>query len=123
MHIGHHDQDCILANANGKGFLPGSQSSNAASARSAALKGADIFLALGALGALGARLNWILHHGEEPKWNAAVKIVQVDVSAKELGKNNADPALDILGDIKVMASQPSQALADRQYTNLRTLFR
>ncbi|KAJ5032895.1 uncharacterized protein L3040_009486 [Drepanopeziza brunnea f. sp. 'multigermtubi'] len=80
----------------GKGFLPDSQSSNAASARHAALEGAGIVLALRAL---DARLNWILHHGEEPKWNAAVKIIQVDVSAKELGKNNGDPALDIIGDI------------------------
>lgn len=93
----------------GKGVLPDSHPSNTASARSVALKGADVVLIL------GARLNWILHYGEEPKWNAAVNIIQVDVDATELGKNNANPALGIVGDIKVVTSQLSQALGTWQY--------
>jgi 2-hydroxyacyl-CoA lyase 1 len=93
----------------GKGILPDSHPSNTASARSTALKGADVVLIL------GARLNWILHFGEEPKWNPAVKIIQVDISAEELGKNKGDPALGIVGDINVVTSQLSSALAGWQY--------
>jgi 2-hydroxyacyl-CoA lyase 1 len=93
----------------GKGVLPDSHPSNTASARSTALKGADVVLIL------GARLNWILHFGEEPKWNPAVKIIQVDISAEELGKNNGDPALGIVGDINVVTLQLSSALAGWQY--------
>jgi len=93
----------------GKGVLPDSHSSNTASARSTALKGADVVLIL------GARLNWILHFGEEPKWSSAVKIIQVDISAEELGKNNNDPALSILGDINVVVTQLSLALENWQY--------
>ena len=93
----------------GKGVVPDSHPSNASSARSAALKGADIVLVL------GARLNWILHFGEEPKWNAAVKIIQVDLSAEEIGKNAGDPALGIIGDINVVTSQLTQALRGWQY--------
>jgi 2-hydroxyacyl-CoA lyase 1 len=93
----------------GKGVLPDSHASNTASARSAALKGADVVVLL------GARLNWILHHGQEPKWDPAVKIIQVDISADELGKNTADPALGIVGDINVVVSQLSEALKGWQY--------
>ena len=93
----------------GKGILPDSHSSNTASARSTALRGADVVLIL------GARLNWILHFGEAPKWNPAVKIIQVDISAEELGKNNGDPALAVIGDINVVTSQINTALRDWQY--------
>lgn len=93
----------------GKGILPDSHLSNAASARSTALKDADVVLVL------GARLNWILHFGEAPKWNSAVKIIQVDISAEELGKNNGDPALAVIGDINVVTSQLNAALRDWQY--------
>ncbi|PVH87487.1 hypothetical protein DL98DRAFT_556478 [Cadophora sp. DSE1049] len=93
----------------GKAVPPDSHPSNAASARSVALKGADVVLVL------GARLNWVLHYGEEPKWDAKVKIIQVDISAEELGKNNADPALGIIGDINVVVSQSSHALGNWQY--------
>ena len=94
----------------GKGVLPDSHPSNTASARSTALKGADLVLIL------GARLNWILHFGEEPKWNANVKIIQVDLSAEELGKNTGDPGLGIIGDINVVVSQLCAALGDWQYS-------
>jgi 2-hydroxyacyl-CoA lyase 1 len=93
----------------GKGVLPDSHDSNTASARSTALKSADVVLIL------GARLNWILHFGDEPKWNSAVKICQVDISAEELGKNNGDASLGIVGDIKVVTSQLVDALGGWQY--------
>jgi 2-hydroxyacyl-CoA lyase 1 len=93
----------------GKGVLPDSHALNTSSARSAALKDADVVLIL------GARLNWILHFGEEPKWNAAAKIIQVDISAEELGKNTGDPALGIIGDINIVTSQLCAALGNWQY--------
>lgn len=93
----------------GKGILPDSHSLNTASARSVALKDADVVLVL------GARLNWILHFGEAPKWNEKVKIIQVDISAEELGKNNNHAELSILGDINAVVSQISYALKGWQY--------
>ena len=93
----------------GKGVLPDSHPSNTSTARSAALKKADVVLVL------GARLNWILHFGEDPKWNPAVKIIQVDISAEELGKNGGDPSLAILGDISVVTSQISLALGSWEF--------
>jgi len=99
----------FLATPMGKGVLPDSHPSNTATARSAALKGADVVLIL------GARLNWILHYGEDPKWNSAVKIIQVDISAEELGKNHGDPALGIIGDIKAVTTQLTEAFGSWQY--------
>jgi 2-hydroxyacyl-CoA lyase 1 len=88
----------------GKGVLPDSHHLNVASARSAALKETDVVLVL------GARLNWILHFGEEPKWKTGVKLIQVDISAEEIGKNNGDASTGIVGDINIVVPQLLQAL-------------
>ncbi|KAF2686460.1 hypothetical protein K458DRAFT_362502 [Lentithecium fluviatile CBS 122367] len=93
----------------GKGVLPDSHSLNTSSARSAALKGADVVLVL------GARLNWILHFGDEAKWSSNVKLIQVDINAEEIGKNNGDADLGIVGDINIVVPQLITALAGFRY--------
>ncbi|POS84333.1 hypothetical protein EPUL_002411 [Erysiphe pulchra] len=93
----------------GKGIVPDSHPLNTASARSVALREADVALVL------GARLNWILHFGETPKWNKSVKIIQVDICAEELGKNSSDSALSIVGDINIVASQLILTLGEWSY--------
>ncbi|KAM3079147.1 hypothetical protein ACMFMF_004074 [Clarireedia jacksonii] len=81
----------------GKGILPDSDPLNTSTARSAALLGADVILIL------GARLNWILHYGEAPKYNPS------------LGKNNGDASLSIIGDINIVTSQLLSALKNWRY--------
>ncbi|RVX74670.1 hypothetical protein B0A52_01797 [Exophiala mesophila] len=85
----------------GKGVVPDSHPLNTSSARSAALKNADIILLL------GARLNWILHFGQAPKYRPGVKIIQVDISPEELGRANSigEPAISIFGDIGLVIDQ------------------
>ncbi|OCT49224.1 2-hydroxyacyl-CoA lyase 1 [Cladophialophora carrionii] len=85
----------------GKGIIPDSHPLNTSSARSTALKNADVILLL------GARLNWILHFGEAPKYRPDVKIIQVDISAEELGRTNrlGQPSLSIFGDIGLVVDQ------------------
>lgn len=83
----------------GKGVIPDSNQHNVSAARSTALKEADVVLVL------GARLNWILSFGLPPKWNAAAKIIQVDICADELGKNGGDPALSLVGDVGLVVEQ------------------
>ena len=90
----------------GKGVLSDFHPSNTSPVHSTALKGADVVLIL------GARLDWILHFGDEPKWNSGVKLIQVDISAEEIGKNNGDAGLDIVGDINVVVPQLAAALQD-----------
>ncbi|KAJ1879460.1 hypothetical protein H4R99_006652 [Coemansia sp. RSA 1722] len=63
----------------GKGVVPDMHPRNASSARSSALKGADVILLL------GARVNWILHFGK--RFNSKAKIIQIDVHPEEFGVN------------------------------------
>ncbi|KAL2831782.1 thiamine pyrophosphate enzyme, N-terminal TPP binding domain-containing protein [Aspergillus cavernicola] len=93
----------------GKGVVPDSHPLNASSARSAALKHADVVLIL------GARLNWILHFGEPPKWSPNAKIIQVDISAEEIGRNAANPDLGILGDLALVVDQLTTSLSNWTY--------
>lgn len=83
----------------GKGVVPDSSPHNFSAARSTALKEADVVLVL------GAKLNWILSFGLPPKWNPAVKLIQVDISADELGKNGGDPSLSVVGDVGLVVDQ------------------
>ncbi|PYH81693.1 hypothetical protein BO82DRAFT_374620 [Aspergillus uvarum CBS 121591] len=93
----------------GKGVLPDSHARNVSSARSAALKHADVVLVL------GARLNWILHFGEPPKWSPTAKIIQVDLCAEEIGRNAGAAELGIVGDISLVVDQLVAALANWRY--------
>lgn len=88
----------------GKGVVPDSSDLNVSAARSQALKHADVILLF------GARLNWILHYGEPPKFNENVKIIQVDIVPEELGNNGGDVSLGICGDAGFVSSQILDAL-------------
>lgn len=93
----------------GKGVIPDSHPLNASSARSAALKNADVVLLL------GARLNWILHFGEPPKWSPKAKIIQVDICAEEIGRNAGNAELGIIGDVKLVVEQLLNSLSNWKY--------
>ncbi|KAF7594960.1 hypothetical protein BBP40_007768 [Aspergillus hancockii] len=93
----------------GKGVVPDSHPLNASSARSTALKQADVVLVL------GARLNWILHFGEPPKWSPKAKIIQIDICAEEIGRNAGAAELGILGDIDLVVDQLLSSLSGWQY--------
>ncbi|XP_072288401.1 2-hydroxyacyl-CoA lyase 1-like [Eucyclogobius newberryi] len=87
----------------GKGVVPDDHPNCVAAARSRALLQADVVLLL------GARLNWILHFGQPPRFDPNVKIIQVDLCPEEMG-NNVRPAVALLGDITAVLSQLLQSL-------------
>src|ERR1700757_4368497 len=64
-----------------KGLLPDDHPQSAASARSLALARADVVMLV------GARLNWLLNHGEAPQWSSDAKFIQVDIDATEIDSN------------------------------------
>ncbi|KAL6711947.1 hypothetical protein ACN47E_002990 [Coniothyrium glycines] len=99
----------FLPSPMGKGIVPDSHPDNVSSARSTALKLADVVLIL------GARLNWIFHYGEAPKWNPAAKFIQVDISPEEMGRNAADAELALLGDVGIVVTQLSSRLVGWTY--------
>jgi oxalyl-CoA decarboxylase len=75
-----------------KGLLPDSHPQSAAAARSLAVARTDAVLLV------GARLNWLLGHGDSPQWSADAKFVQVDIAASEFDSNQPIAA-PLTGDI------------------------
>src|SRR5216683_79816 len=75
-----------------KGLLPDDHPQSAATARSLALRRADVVMLV------GARLNWLLSHGDAPTWNPDAKFIQVDIAAAELDSNRPIAA-PLVGDI------------------------
>jgi oxalyl-CoA decarboxylase len=75
-----------------KGLLPDDHPQSVASARSLALAQADVIMLV------GARLNWLLGHGEAPQWSADARFIQVDIEASELDSNQPIAA-PLVGDV------------------------
>src|SRR6202012_55228 len=75
-----------------KGLLPDDHAQSAATARSLALRRADVVMLV------GARLNWLLGHGDAPQWNPDAKFIQIDIEASEMDSNQPIAA-PLVGDI------------------------
>ena len=98
----------FLASPMGKGILPDDHPLSVGAARSTALREADVVFLM------GARLNWIMHFGLPPRFNPDVRIVQLDITPEEIGRNvGAEVAL--VGDGKAITKQLNSALDERQW--------
>ncbi len=91
-----------------KGLLPDSHPQSASAARSLAIARADAVLLV------GARLNWLLGHGDSPQWAADAEFVQVDIAASELDSNQPIAA-PLVGDIGSVMSALCDAVATRPF--------
>ena len=58
---------------------------------------------------LGARLNWLLGHGQTPPWSQDARFVQVDIEPEELDSNRAIAA-PLVGDLVSVVGQLVTAL-------------
>ncbi|CDK25052.1 unnamed protein product [Kuraishia capsulata CBS 1993] len=97
-----------------KGVVSDFSELNTSSARSAILKSADVILLL------GGRLNWILHHGESPRFQKNVKFIQVDISAEDIG-DNALPGsypLGLVGDIALTVEKLDKRLRTHKFNGV-----
>ncbi|CAA9404989.1 oxalyl-CoA decarboxylase [uncultured Nocardioides sp.] len=99
-----------------KGLLPDDHPQSAATARSLALKRADVVMLV------GARLNWLLGHGEAPQWSPDAKFIQVDIEASEMDSNQpiAAPLVGDVGsvmDALVERSKPGQITVAEAWRN------
>jgi 2-hydroxyacyl-CoA lyase 1 len=98
-----------LATPMGKGVLPDDHPQSIAPARSYALQNADlVFL-------IGARLNWILHFGQPPRFNPNVRVVQLDIAPDEIG-TNVPAEVALAGDAKAITGQLVQRLQERPWS-------
>ncbi|EPY49340.1 oxalyl-CoA decarboxylase [Schizosaccharomyces cryophilus OY26] len=100
----------------GKGLLPENHRLNFSSARSTALKNADLVLLV------GARLNWLLHFGFSPRWSKNAKFIQIDSTAEELGNNAGDVSLGIWSDINLALDQLISSLQAWNYCSEQSLY-
>ncbi len=99
----------FLPSPMGKGVVPDDHPLSVASARSDALKNADVVLLL------GARFNWILHFGLPPRFREDVKVIQVEICAEEIGAN-VPAEVGLLGDAKAIVGQLCAALRDEPWS-------
>ena len=99
----------FLASPMGKGVVPDDHPLSVAPARSFALQNADlVFL-------MGARLNWIMHFGLPPRFDGKVRIVQMDISAEEIG-TNVPTEVALVGDAKAITGQLNTVLEKSPWT-------
>jgi 2-hydroxyacyl-CoA lyase 1 len=98
----------FLPSPMGKGVMPDDHPLSTAAARSYALQNADVVFLM------AARLNWILHFGSPPRFDPNVRIVQMDISAEEIG-TNVPTEVPLVGDAKAITGQLNAALEDRPW--------
>jgi 2-hydroxyacyl-CoA lyase 1 len=98
----------FLSSPMGKGVVPDEHALSVAPARGMALQDADVVVLL------GARLNWIMHFGLPPRFDADVKTIQVDIAADEIGRN-VPAAVGLVGDVKAVVGQLNEELAANPY--------
>ena len=98
----------FLASPMGKGILPDDHALSVGAARSTALKDADVIFLM------GARLNWIMHFGLQPRFAKGVRIIQLDISPEEIG-TNVPTEVALVGDGKAIVGQLNRALDNRQW--------
>ncbi|CAG7830368.1 unnamed protein product [Allacma fusca] len=89
----------------GKGVVPDDHPNCVSPARSLSLQKADVVLLL------GARVNWMLHFGQPPRFNPNVKIIQVDVVPEEFHQN-IPTEVALAGDVNAISAQLVETLAN-----------
>jgi 2-hydroxyacyl-CoA lyase 1 len=98
----------FLASPMGKGVVPDDHPLSVGAARTFALQNADlVFL-------LGARLNWIMHFGLPPRFSPNVRVVQLDITAEEVG-TNVPCEVALIGDGKAVMTQVNKALDENPW--------
>ncbi|XP_020098916.1 2-hydroxyacyl-CoA lyase-like [Ananas comosus] len=88
----------------GKGLLPDTHELAASAARSLAIGRCDVALVV------GARLNWLLHFGEPPRWSKDVKFILVDISKEEIELRK--PHIGLVGDAKRILNLINEEIKD-----------
>ncbi|KAF7025638.1 hypothetical protein CFC21_037799 [Triticum aestivum] len=96
----------------GKGVVPDVHPLSSTAARSLAIGQCDVALVV------GARLNWLLHFGEPPKWSKDVKFILVDVSEDEIELRK--PQVGLVGDAKRVVELLNREIKDQPFCLARS---
>ncbi|MCO5553953.1 hypothetical protein L7F22_007479 [Adiantum nelumboides] len=88
----------------GKGLISDNHPLCVAAARTLAIGQCDVALVV------GARLNWVLHFGEPPRWSKDVKFILIDVCKEEIEIRK--PELGLVGDARITLQQINAEIKD-----------
>jgi 2-hydroxyacyl-CoA lyase 1 len=97
----------------GKGVVPDDHPLCTAPARSFALANADVVFLV------GARLNWILHFGQPPRFAADARLIQLDIAAEEIG-TNVPVEVPLVGDARAVMTQVLAAFEAQPFAHDRS---
>lgn len=93
----------------GKGAISDEHELCVSAARSTALGKSDVVLLL------GARLNWILHHGHSSRYAADVKFISVNIDPEELS-NNCTSHVEVYADVKSFLQEANKCLSGWEFS-------
>ncbi len=96
----------VYLNAMGRGALPPDHPNHFGASRKHALANADVILVV------GAPLDFRLGYGKVPTFNADAKIINIDIDAREIGRNRG-AEVGIVGDARVVLEQLTDAVKRR----------
>jgi acetolactate synthase-1/2/3 large subunit len=82
----------------GRGVVPEDHPRCFLSARNLAFREADVIMFL------GTRFNYVISHGQAPRFNPEAKVIQVNIDATEIGRNRPVD-IGIVGDAKAVLQQ------------------
>ena len=102
-----------LTSPMGRGVIPDDNPYFMNSARSAALKGADAILMV------GARFNWMFQFGRPPRYREDVRIAQIDIEPEEM-YSGSEIEIGMVADAAVAVEQLCKALDGRELATSRT---
>ncbi|KAJ6801402.1 2-hydroxyacyl-CoA lyase [Iris pallida] len=91
----------------GKGLVPDTHELAATAARSLVIGQCDVAVVV------GARLNWLLHFGEPPRWSKDVKFILIDISKEEIELRK--PYLGLVGDAKRVVDMINHEIKDNPF--------
>ncbi len=98
----------VYLNAMGRGALLPGHPNHFSASRKRALANADVILVI------GAPLDFRLGYGKSPAFSADAKIIQVDIDAREIGRNRG-ANVGIVGDARAVLEQLTDATAARKH--------
>src|SRR5438132_8682780 len=90
----------------GRGVVPDDHELSFPTARATPFREADLLLVI------GTRINYVIGHLAPPRFNAAAKLIQVDVDPTEIGHNRAAD-VGIVGDARLVVRQLRDAADGR----------
>jgi len=88
----------------GRGVIPEDHKYSYLTSRAAAFKDADLILVV------GTRMNYVIGNAAPPRWNAAAKIVRIDVDPTEIASAPRKLDVGVVADAKVAFGQLTDAI-------------